>query len=476
MKRLFSNYIFVLANQVLSMIVPIITMPYVSRVLRPEGIGQQGFVVQVVGIFVLFAMAGVPMYGTKEVSVAKAKGKEAVVVSFWSIYTIQVLIAAIVFLLYLLFVFIFLDNSTLFLISIFTMLAAMVDVSWYFFGMERAKTIAVRNMVLRVISVICIFLFVNHIDDLPIYVLILSLSTFLGQVIMWHPLLKEVKISFPKREEVMKHIQPVFMLFLPSLVILTYGHLNGIILRMISGYEQLGFYRQAFQIVFLTLGIMTSLSTVMLPRMANEFSSGHIDKIKVYLRYVLQFVLFIAIPLTLGLIIISDNFVIWFLGAEFQPVSILLYIIAAKILLVGLSNVFGLQVLVAIGRQNKYTIAVSAGALCSIVVNILFAHRWGAIATAIALLVAEIVAVLLQMIFARKFYRITVFLKDFFKYGVVSVLMIIVIWISSSMVSLSMISLTIFQVIIGGATYIGILLIVRDSLILRGMEIIRRRK
>ena len=474
MKKLVSNYLFVLSNQLLTMIVPLITMPYITRVLLVEGVGRHGTVVSVVGIFVLFAMMSIPLYGTREIAVARAKGRDCSGI-FFSIYAVQLATSTFVFLAYLAFVFLVVEvDRTLYLISILTVGASILDISWYFFGVEKAKKIAIRNMIVRVISVICIFTFVNSIDDLPIYVLILSLAVLIGQIVMWGPLLREIKIRCPKWLEVRTHLRPILILFLPSLAILTYGHLNVIFLDIISGSTQVGFYRPAFQIIFLILGIMTSVSTVMMPRMANEFSGGHIKEMKVYLRYVLQFVLFISMPLTLGMIAIAENMVLWYLGNAFEPVAVLLYIMAAKIVLVGLTNVFGLQVLVAVGEQNKYTIAVTVGALVGIGINLLLAFRWGAIATALALLSAEIAAVMLLMIFAREFYQVRTFLRDTVKYTVVAGVMYGVILLTSVLVNLTGILLTIFQVLLGGIVYLGILLLIKDSFIWKVLRMLRR--
>lgn len=475
MKKLFSNYIFVLLNQIISMLVTFVTTPYISRVLQPEGIGQNAYVTSIVQLFTMFCLLSIPTYGAREIAIHKNDQKETAKI-FFSIYSLQVILSCLVLVAYLAFLVFFKSGHVLFLINIVIVLSSMLDISWYFFGKEEAKKIVFRNVSMRILGVVCIFIFVNTPEDLALYVFILALSAFLGQLVMWIPLLKEVKFEQLERLEVKRHLNPIIVLFFPQLAILIYGNLNNVILGFLSGDVELGFYNQAYNTVFLILGIISSLSTVMLPRMAHEFSEGNMESVKRYVKHVLQFVLFISIPMMFGLIGIAPNFVQWFFGPDFEPVGVLLMIISCKVLLVGLANVFGIQVLVATHQQNKFTISVTMGALSSVMINVLLANALGSIATALALVTAEIVGVLFQMYFTRKYYELSYFVKELVKYLIVGAMMYGVIMLATSLVNLSMMLLSIFQIGLGTVVYIGVLWMIRDSFIKKLGDMIKNRK
>jgi O-antigen/teichoic acid export membrane protein len=476
LKKLISNYLFTLLYQILLMITPFITTPYVSRVLKPEGIGIDAYIGSIVQLFVVFSILSIPIYGSRSISVIEniiEKSK-----AFWSIYTIQLLVSTVNIVVFILLVTNMFnqDYRDLYIIHIFTLLASTLDISWYFIGREQAKTIAIRNIILRLISIILIFSLVLNSDDLYIYILINALTLLFGQLVMWFPMLKEVKFIKVSFLNVKEHLYPISILFLPQIMIQIYMLVNKIILGNFSSETEVGFYNQANRIIKLTLGVFTALGTVLLPRMSKEFAKGNIDEVKKYAFYTLNFVLMITLPMVIGLIAISDNFVSWFLGAEYAKVAILIKLMSPVIFFVGLANVFGIQILISTNQSKKYSISIIIGSLLSLITNLMLVIivPLSSVGTTISLLVAEGIGAIIQMYFVRKYLEFASLLKTFSKYFFASILLYIIAKIIELLYTESTIMLTFIQLIIGTLVYFICLITFKDKLVMQSLQIISR--
>ena len=414
MSKLITNYVFTVLYQVLLMLTPFITTPYVSRVLKAEGVGIDAYVVSIVQLFIVFIVLSLPMYGSRQIAIQK--DQKGLSKEFWSIFIFQIVVSIINLIVFLLFINIVSEYKQLYYIHLLTLLAYSLDISWYFIGKEEMKKIAIRNMLVKISGIILIFTLIKDVDDLPLYVAINGGTLLIGQLIMWRPLLKElsfVKVTF---QDIKLHVTPILSLFLPQLMIQVYVLVNRIVLGNVSGEVEVGFYNQANKVVKIAIGVIASLGTVLLPRMAAEFSKGNMEEIRKYTNYTMQFVLMVTLPMTLGLMAIAPNFVVWFLGDEFLDVSTVLILMSPVIFFVGLANVFGIQILVATNQQKKYSIAITVGAILSLIINFFFVSSLASLATTIALLVAEGVGAIIQMYFARKYFVFKDFLKLFIKY------------------------------------------------------------
>jgi O-antigen/teichoic acid export membrane protein len=271
-------------------------------------------------------------------------------------------------------------------------------------------------------------------------------------------------------------VLPILALFLPQLMIQVYVLVNRIVLGNISGEIEVGYYNQANKVIRIALGVISSLGTVLLPRMASEFSKGNQEQFHKYIDSTLQFVLFITIPMTFGLIAIAPNFVVWFLGGEFLKVSPLLMIMSPVLFFVGLANVFGIQILISSNQQNKYSVAITIGAIVSLITNILLVHAMGSVATTIALLVAEALGAIIQMYFARKYFSFTYFGKLFLRYSILGLLIFLSARMVGYVVTVPPVLLTMLQLGIGGAVYLIGLIVIKDSLIFKLLGIMNQKK
>jgi O-antigen/teichoic acid export membrane protein len=447
------------------MLTPFITTPYVSRILKAEGIGTDAYVLSVIQIFLVFIVLSLPMYGSRQIAIKKRQ--EELSTEFWSIFSFQILVSILNLIAFFLFLHTVSAHKELYYINISTLLASCLDISWYFIGKEQMKKIALRNIIIKIAGIILIFTFVKHDQDLPLYEAINGGTLLVGQLVMWVPLLKEITFVKVTGKDLKEHIRPILVLFLPQLMIQVYVLINRIVLGNISGEIQVGYYNQANKVVKIAIGIISSLGTVLLPRMASEFAKGNQQQLKKYTDYTLQVVLMITIPMTLGLMAISPNFVLWFLGKDFTNVSTTLILMSPTIILVGLANVFGIQILIATNQQNKYSVSITVGAVLSLIINLVLVNSLGNIATTIALLVAEGIGALIQMYYARNYFSMKTFLQLFMKYLILSLFMFIAAVFTGKFLTVAPMLLTVIQLIIGVFVYVIGLLLVRDPFLMK---------
>jgi O-antigen/teichoic acid export membrane protein len=459
--------------QLLLIITPFITTPYISRILKPAGIGIEAYVASIVQLFIVFITLSFSLYGSRQI--ASKQNKRETSEEFWSIFFFKILSSFLVIVVY----FFYLSGSSeykaLYLINIFTLLANIIDISWYFFGKEQIKAISIRNMLIKIIGIILIFTFVNDYEDLDLYVLINAGTLFIGQLIMWIPLFKEVSFVKISYKNVSSHFKPIMILFLPQIMIQIYVLANKIILGNASGEIEVGYYNQAYKIIIIALGIISSLGSVMLPRMASEFTRGNKEEMEKYVNFALQLILIITLPMTFGMIGIAPNFVTWFLGNEFEPVTNLLIIMSPVIFFVGLANVFGIQILIGTNQQNKYSVAVTSGAILSLIINFVLIKPLASTATSIALLVAEGVGALIQIYFAKSYFNLKKFFLMFIKYFTLSAFVYLSVILVSKYLLFSPLLITFIQLSVGMITYIIGLVIIKEPLILKLFNIVKNK-
>lgn len=480
--KIVKNYLYNVSFQMYSILVPIITTPYISRVLGVSGIGINEYALSIVQLFVIFGMLGTLTYGNKEIS--KNKGnKIETLAAFVSIYLNQLFTCLISLIIYFIVISTyFKDNMLIFSIQSIYILAAALDISWYFQGKEEFSKTVRRGMLSKTLGVILMFLFVKDSSDTNVYAFILVVSYFIGQILMWTFFLKEYEwksdlkkvksiISF---SEIIKHLKGTFSLFLPVIGMQIYSILDRSILGSFSGVIETGYYSNAVKIVRIPLYIVTSLGIVMLPRISYELKNKNFQKVEMYLKSSVQIMLFNAIPLTFGMIIIANNFVPWFFGAGFNKISILIPILAFMIIPRTITNILGIQLLVPSQKNKEYTIAITMGAISSIILNLILVPMFQSIGTAISAVIAESI-VMLSMLFFTREYKQIFFEKDLIKYAFSGICMFIIVN-SLNYFYLSPIVLTIIQILVGMIVYFTVCFLLKCNVFVKIKTLNNNRK
>ena len=463
-KSITKNYIYNLIYQVLVLILPLVTTPYISRVLGAENIGIYSYTLSIVTYFILFGSLGVALYGQREIAYYQ-KDKKKYSIIFWEIVILRAITMTISLLLFYL---IFVNGNQYqiyYKILILELIGNCIDISWFFQGLEEFKKTVIRNMIIKLISVISIFTFVKSQNDLKIYFWIYVLSTSIGNASLWLYLpkfLTKVKI---KEIHLFRHLKPTLGLFIPQIAVQVYTVLDRTMIgAIISDKSEVGFYDQSQKIIKLLMTIITSLGTVMLPRIANTFASGEKEKINNYMKRSFNMVFLLAFPMIFGIISVSKAFVPIFFGDGYDKVAILMKVISPIILFIGLSNVTGTQYLLPTKRQKEYTISVIIGAITNFIMNACLIWKFGAIGASIGTVIAEFTVTAVQLYFVRNDFNFKQIIKISKNYVVSSIAMFIVCIIIGSVVKSNMISI-IIQVIFGVGIYGVCLLALKDEFV-----------
>lgn len=474
-KSILKNYIYNLSYQILLIFLPLITTPYVSRVLGAENIGIYGYTLSIVTYFVLFGALGISMYAQREIAYVQDNVKQRSKV-FFEIVILRAITMTISIILYYIF---FIRGSQYQLYyAIFTieLISTCFDISWFFQGLEEFKKTVLRNIVVKLISFTCILIFVKTKNDLNIYILIYVLSNIIGNLSLWLYLPKYIQKISLNELQIFKHLKPTLWLFIPQIAIQIYTVLDKTMIgNIVTDKSEVGYYEQAQKIVKLCLTIVTSLGTVMVPRMANTFVNGDKQQLKKYMDSSFKFVYFLAFPIMIGLLCISAKFVPVFFGDGYDKVIILINIISPIILFIGISNVLGTQYLLPTKKQKSFTISVTAGAIINFILNLFFIQRFGAVGASIATVIAEATVAVIQIISIRKDFEIRDFIVLAKNNLLAAIVMIIPTLILGHIIKSPIISV-IIQIGVGALTYVGCLFILKDEMIISTLEKIKKGK
>lgn len=469
------NYLYNVFYQLLMVIIPIITVPYVAKVLGTYGTGVNAYSFSISQYFVLFGMIGVSLYGNRTIATVR-EDKEKLNKKFWEIYILQLITCSMATFIYIIYVFSFVEaNRNIYLAQSLYIISAAIDISWLFMGLEDFKKTVTRNTVIKIIGVICIFTFVKSIDDLFIYVGILAVSNFLGQLVLWGYVGKIIdfkSIKLIKFNEMIKNLNPMIILFVPQIAVQIYTVLNKTMLGIISTESEVGIFDNSEKIIKITLAIVTSLGTVMLPRISNEFSKGKLEKVNEYIYKSLNFVSIIAIPMAFGIAAISKEFVGWFLTDEFYKSTIVIPILSPIIIFIAWSNVLGIQYLLPAGKNKEFTISVTLGAITNLVLNFFFIRKLQSAGAGISTVISEAVVTIIQIFMLRKVLKFSKVSLEMIKYIVAGSIMYILVRVIGNSLGISKIT-TLAQVLLGGIAYIILLFVLKSTFIKETINIIR---
>ena len=472
-KSIVKNYLYNLSYQILIIILPLVTASYLARVLGPKGNGIYIYTYTIVNYFVLFGSLGISMYGQREIAYLqndKIKRKktfiELVIFRF-----IAIAIASVIYYFY------FMRKGEYVIyyrILFFELLAAGFDISWFFQGLEDFKKTVIRNITVRLTSVALIFILVKQQSDLNKYLAIYAFADLIGNISLWLYLPKYFKGIKVENISFTKQIPAIILLFVPQIANKIYNMLDTTMLgRIIADKSETGFYEQSQKIVRVLLTVVTSLGTVMVPRMANMFANGEKEKISHYMKKSFNFTYMLSFPIIFGLIAISRDFVPWFFGPGYTKVILLMNIIVPIILLMGVANIIGTQYLLPTKRQKEFSISVLGGIFVNFILNYILIHLWKSVGACIATVISQIVVDVIQCYFVKDEIDLKEMFKLSFKYLFAGIMM----FICCMLVRIFLSGFTCFvvQVLIGIMVYLGILIIFKDELINLIIENIRKK-
>ena len=428
-KSLKKNLMYNLIYQILAIIMPLITTPYIARVIGPTGSGTYSYTYSIANYFVIFAMLGISTYGSRLIA-QNRDDRDKLSKEFTSLFILHIIISLTCLLFYLIFsIFIVNNYEVYFLLQAIFVISAVFDINWLFFGLEEFKTTVTRNIIIKIISVICIFTFIKTSDDLIKYILILNGSTLLSQLVLF-PFLKKNNIKFVKinKKDIIKHLKPMFVLFIPIIALSVYKMMDKIMLGKMINVTEVGLYEYGERIINLPMALITTLGTVMLPRMSNLISKGDEEAVKRYIDKSMKFVLFLSIPLSVGLIMISKDFIPFFLGDKYTGTIILVQLLAITVPIISFANVIRTQYLIPKKMDKEFVISIILGAVVNFILNYLLIKEYQAFGACIATIVAEFVVMFYQLITVIKLLPIKKYLTYILEFLIKSLIMALLIY------------------------------------------------
>lgn len=419
------NFALSSAYQILSVVTPIVTTPYLSRSIGVDGNGVFAYTQSIANYFVLFASLGMSSYGVRAIAeCGESRLRRSSI--FWNAFTMNMLFGFGSLFVYIIYLMAFSDgNMILSVIWGLWIVGSIVDVSWLFFGMEEFGVPTARNFMTKIASVVVILLFVNGPEDVWVYVLAIAGANFANSLITWPFIWKYVDFIKPTWGEMKKHIKPNLVLFIPVVAVSFYSLFNKIMLGAMTSNEQIGLFDYSEKISKIPMAVITALGSAVLPRMTSLLSSGREREGKALVETTMWGMLICAFALCFGIVGIAPSFTPVFFGDGYDECVLLMSILAFMIPAVCATNVIGNQYLLPCHRDCEFTVSVSIGAIVNLVLNLILIPSWGAVGAALGSVACELAVLIVQTRMVRNNFCRRRVMKKCFPYLVFGILMAI---------------------------------------------------
>lgn len=464
------NYILNLINTGTQMLFPLISFPYVCRVIEAEGVGQVNFFQSIISYISLFTCLGIPMYAIREI----ARERNDVVkmnrtaVEILLLHSMLTLIGYVIVVVLCLTVPQIQVNIPLFLIQSLTLFFTAIGCEWFYQGIEDFKYITIRGLIIKTISLVLLFVFVKSKTDLLYYGCYIVFGVLGGNIFNFFRLRKYIH-----RENVIfselhlkRHIKPVLKVFFLTVVTSIYSQLNTLLLGFFKNALAVGYFAAATKVMQMLLQLSTCLGSVMMPRVSHLIAENKENEFNALIQKSYDFTLAIALPIMVGLVFCAPSLIITLCGVKFENSILASQIIAPIILMVAISNVWGIQVLFPKGKINIVTLCCGIGAIVDLILNLCLTTFFSYIGSSIAYLGAEVATVVSMYFIGRKYIPINYFKKSHLQYVVGCI------WMAVALTAISRLNLPaltnlIIQGCCGILLYFVFLLLCKDELIMQ---------
>ncbi|KGL41996.1 hypothetical protein BMT55_03740 [Listeria newyorkensis] len=469
------NYILMMLYQFFMVITPLMTTPYVVRVLGPEKIGEDAYANSFVQMFLVFVMLGIASYGKKIIAMVDSEfgakpdsqneHKKALKEEFGSIFGIQFVAMWGMLILYLLLVTLFFKGSVVFYLYGFMIIAYGFDISWYFIARGQLKKIMTRTVLIRIVTITSIFLLVKTEEDLWIYVFANCFLLLLGQVYIWFFLIRELGGLSIRRENLKKHVKSILVLAVIPVSAMVYISVNRVVLGAVQGEVEVGYYNQAYKLYTIGLLFVQALAAVLMPRLVHFYETGEMERFKEMIAFFFRYICASILPVCLGVAAVSTALIHVFLGAAFMPVVPVIVILILSLFLAAMSDLFGMQIMVIRGQNRAYAYSGIIGSVASFGFNLFIVTVLASEGTALAFLAGNLVIVSIQLYFIRDLLGLKQIIKMMLPYLLYSLAMMACILAVPHVYSGSSFYTLVIQCAVGLGSYVAILFIRRDEIL-----------
>lgn len=464
MEKLIKNYIYNVAYQIFIMIVPFIMAPYLARTLLPENIGIFSYVTSCASIVGTIGGIGFYNYGDRQVAYTR-NSLDKLNKTFNELVSLRLIFCVLSTIVYLIVAFTS-EYKLYFLFYCPWLIAVLIDISWFFVGIEDMGSVILKSFLIKLFNVIFIFILVHNENDLGKYFLLTAMSTLVMHLVMYMQVDRKIIFSFSLKNS-KRHFIGAVQLFLPQLASLFYLQIDKVMLKNLAdSASQLAFYDQSEKIINIPLSIITALGGVMMPRIANEFKKGNSDTITDYIIKAFRFAMMLSAPILFGLDSIADNFIPWYLGERYLQVIKGIWILSPIIITNTITNISGTLYFTAVDRVKVLTYSNIVAAIMNIIVNAVLIPEFGFYGAAIATIFSGVSCVAIQLYSMNKVFKIVLLIQETWKYFAFAFIMFLALRLMGRCLSATIYS-TILMMFIGILIYILLLIVSKDALFIK---------
>lgn len=454
-KRLVHNMIYQLLYQGLMFLYPLLTTPIVSRAFGAEILGIYSYTYSAAYYFSIAAGLGVSIYGTRITSICR-DDRNKLTTNFGEVYSIQFFAALLVLIIYVIAgKWMFKDNWVSGLLQGIMILTVLIDLSWFMTGMEEFRTMVIRNALIKICSLVFIYFLVKTPEDLNVYILIMTCTSLVGQVSMWPLAMRHIGHFQLSLHNVGHHLIPTIKLLLPILAQNLYVLFDKIFLEMQHNMSQVGYYENSEKIIRMPIGLANAACTVLLPKASYDVAQGGKEKNNKVVLKTLNIMLLLGVPMIVGLMVMSDKLVPWYLGADFEVCQVTIPLMSPIIIFVSMSTVLRTQYFIANQRDKEYTRSIVMTAFVNIALNILLVGHYGIYGVIIGSITSELLGMIYLMWVARNDIYYKCLFRPLLFYVLASILMGCAVRAVGTVMEAQFLT-TFVQVLLGAIVYIGI--------------------
>lgn len=468
------NYLYNAGYQILALIIPLITAPYISRTLKPHGVGIYADTNAWIQWFVLIASIGIALYGNREIAYVR-DDKEKMSRTFWEIQIVKLVMTLVAYIALMIFLQIYTKYTWYIWVQSINILAATLDISWLYMGLEDFKRTVIRNTGVKILSLVLILTFVKTPNDVALYIFLTGFSILLGNLTLWPRLriiLMRVKLSSLRP---LRHLKPSLALFVPQIATQIYLILNKNMLGIIVNSTAVGYYNNSDSLVKMVLALVTATGTVMLPHVASEFAKGNKEAINEMLYSSFDFVSFLSVAMAFGLAAVGLHGVPYFYGEGFAPVGPAIMIESAVIIIIGWSNAIGIQYLLPTDRVKEFSTSVIIGAVVNFILNFPLMELWGLKGAMISTVLSEAMVTGYQFWTIRNDIEYKRLFTNIWKYLLSGLIMFIpVSWLDRNLHT-GVFSI-LLEVVVGILVYLLMILILKPTILTKTKSLLKNRK
>lgn len=472
--RIIKNYIYNVMYQLFVMLVPLVLSPYLARTLEADQLGIYNYIFSTATLITTITLLGTYSYGAREVAYFRDDSKTANII-YTEVFSIRCCLGIISLVVYFCVAYLSKEYLIYFVFYLPWVVATIIDPSWLFVGYEDMKMTAIKNFCIKLFSVLLIFLLIRNADDLGKYCLIMATTTFLANFVLLLQAKKYIhKLCSFRFSHWKKHILDSLAMFWPQVAVLFYLQVDKIMIKWLApSIAQVSYYTYAENIVTIPLTLITMLSTVMMPRIANEFQKNNKDNIKNMILKAGSISLFMALPMMFGIATVAPRLIPWYLGDSFTPTITAIIILSPIILTNSLSGILGSQYLTATNQMCLLLKAHLSAAIMNICVNAILIPQFGFLGAAIATVISSTTAVSIQYYYVNRQIGVKMILIDLCSYLVKSLPMLLILVLTIGKFESKPIT-TVIQILIGVLVYLFVLIISKDKILREVRSIIKR--